>query len=202
MDTKTDWDLHGSYFEACNCKTACPCVWLQPPSEANCKLLVAWHIESGHLNSEKLDNLNIALACFSPGHMADGNWQAALYVDERASDKQFDAITQIFAGKIGGHPAILMSFVTEVWGIKKVKIDYQEEGNKRRLFIPDIAQAEVESIQGIKGGDATIDNPPLCVVASHPAVVAKSINYEYQDYAHAWKFTERNSYYSLFHYHP
>ena len=134
--------------------------------------------------------------------MKDGNWQAALYVDERASEKQFDAITQIFAGKLGGHPAILMGFVTEVWGIKKVKIDYQKEGNKRRLFIPDIAQAEVESIQGIKGGDATIDNPPLCVVASHPTVVAKSINYEYQDYANVWKFTERNSYYSLFNYRP
>ena len=116
MDTKTDWDIHGSYFEACNCMPACPCVWLQPPSEGNCKLLVAWHIDSGHLNNEKLDNLNIALACFSPGHMVDGNWQAALYVDERASDKQFDAITQIFAGKIGGHPAILMGFVTEGLG--------------------------------------------------------------------------------------
>ncbi|MEK6736727.1 MAG: DUF1326 domain-containing protein, partial [Pseudomonadota bacterium] len=41
MNTTNHWSLQGSYFEACNCETACPCVWLQPPSEGNCKLLVA-----------------------------------------------------------------------------------------------------------------------------------------------------------------
>ncbi len=202
MSTTTDWNLQGGYFEACNCETACPCVWLQAPSEGNCKLLVAWHIDTGHLNGEKLDDLNVVLACFSPGHMKDGNWQAALYVDERASDAQFDAITQIFAGKQGGHPAMLMSFVTEVWGIKKVKIDYQEQGNKRQLTIPEIAQVNIESIQGIKGGEATVSNPPLCVVPSHPSVVAKSSKYEYHDYDKSWEFTERNGYYSAFTYQP
>ncbi|MDO8335120.1 MAG: DUF1326 domain-containing protein [Nitrosomonas sp.] len=202
MNTITNWNLQGSYFETCNCETACPCVWLQPPSEGNCKLLVAWHIDSGHLNDEKLDDLNVALACYSPGHMKEGNWQAALYVDERATDAQFDAITQIFAGKQGGHPAILMSFVTEVWGIKRVKIDFKMQDNQRQLIIPDIAQATIESVQGIKGGDAAIDNPPLCVVPSHPAVVAKSRQYQYQDYDRAWKFTERNGFYSPFIYQP
>ena len=202
MSETTNWNLQGGYFETCNCETSCPCIWLQPPSEGNCKLLVAWHIEVGHLNSESLSGLNVALACYSPGHMKDGNWQAALYVDERATDAQFDAITQIFAGKQGGHPAILMSFVTEVLGVKKVKIDYQENGNKRQLNIPGIAQAEIESIQGIGGGDSTVNNPPLCVVPSHSSVVAKSNKYEYQDYDKNWQFTERNGFYSPFTYQP
>lgn len=202
MNTTTDWRLQGGYFETCNCETACPCVWLQPPSEGNCKLLVAWHIDTGHFNGESLSELNVALACYSPGHMKEGNWQAALYVDERASDVQFDAITQIFAGKQGGHPGILMSFVSEVLGVKKVRIDYQEQGNRRQITIPEIAQAEIESIQGINGGYSTIDNPPLCVVASHPAVVSRSINYQYQDYDKIWKFSDRNGYFSPFTYQP
>lgn len=202
MNKTTNWSLQGGYFETCNCVTSCPCIWLQPPSEGNCKLLVAWHIESGHLDSQSLDGLNVALACYSPGHMKDGNWQAALYVDERADETQFNAITQIFSGQQGGHPALLMSFVSEVLGAKKVRIDYQEQGNKRQLSIPGIAQAEIEGIQGIKGGEATIDNPPLCVVTSHPAVVARSSNYQYQDYDKVWKFTERNGFYSPFVYQP
>lgn len=202
MNKTIDWRLQGDYFETCNCETACPCVWLQPPSEGNCKLMVAWHIDGGHFNDQSLEGLNVALACYSPGHMKDGNWQAALYVDEQADDQQFDAITQIFGGKQGGHPAILMSFVSEVLGIKKVKIDFQVQGNKRQLRIPDIAQAEIESIQGIKGGDATIENPPLCVVPSHPAVVARSKKYQYTDYDKAWKFTDRNGYFSPFIYQP
>jgi len=117
-DTK-NWNLQGSYFETCNCETACPCIWLQPPTTGDCKLLVAWHIDQGYLDNQSLDGLNVALACYSPGNMIDGNWQAALYVDERADDGQVDALVQIFGGRQGGHPAILMSFVGEVLGVKK-----------------------------------------------------------------------------------
>lgn len=202
MSETKNWNLQGSYFETCNCETACPCVWLKPPTEGNCKLLVAWHIEHGYLNDQALDGLNVALACYSPGHMKDGNWQAALYVDERATDPQFDAIVQIFSGQQGGHPAILMSFVTEVLGMKRVKIDYQEQDGQRRLVIPDIAQAEIESIEGITGGQATINNPPLCVVTSHPTVVARSKNYRYKDYDKDWTFSDRNGYFSAFVYQP
>jgi hypothetical protein len=202
MTDTINWQLTGSYFETCNCETACPCVWLNSPTEGDCKLLVAWHIENGHLDELSLDGLNVALACYSPGDMKEGNWQAALYIDERADDHQLAAITEIFSGQLGGHPSILMSFVSEVLGIKKVRIDYQEQGGTRSLIIPEIAQAEIESIEGISGGLAKIENPPLCVVPSHPAVVARSKQFQYHDYEHDWQFTERNGYYSPFVYHP
>ena len=202
MTEKIDWQLQGSYFETCNCETSCPCIWLQDRSEGDCKLLVAWHIETGHLADQSLDNLNVALACYALGNMKEGNWQAALYIDERANDAQVDAITQIFSGQQGGHLAILMSFVSEVLGIKRVKIDYQEDGKKRRMSIPGIAQAEIESIQGITGEESMISNPPLCVVSSHPAIVAKSNQYQYQDFDKDWQFSDRNGYYSAFIYQP
>ena len=202
MNEKISWKIEGSYFETCNCETACPCVWLQPPSEGNCKLLVAWHIDDGHFAKQTLNNLNIALACYAPGNMKEGNWQAALYIDERADKDQFDAITQIFSGQQGGHLEILMSFVSEVLGIQKVKIDYKEDGNKRFMSIPGIAQAEIEAIQGITGASSSISNPPLCVVSSHPATVAKSNQYQYQDFDKNWQFSDRNGYYSPFIYQP
>ena len=202
MSETKKWQLQGSYFETCNCATACPCVWLQAPTEGDCKLLVAWHIDSGYLENQTLDNLNVALACYAPGNMQEGNWQAALYIDEQADDAQFDAITQIFSGQQGGHLAILMSFVSDVLGIKKVKIDYHEDGNKRLMSIPGIAQAEIEAIQGITGAESSINNPPLCVVSSHPSTVAKSKQYQYQDYDKNWQFSDRNGYFSPFIYHP
>ena len=198
MTEKTNWKLEGSYFETCNCETACPCVWLQDPSEGDCKLLVAWHIKSGLFAKQALDNLNVALACYAPGNMKDGNWQAALYIDDQADDAQFDAITQIFSGQQGGHLAILMSFVSNVLGIQKVKIDYKEDGKKRFMSIPGIAQAEIEAIQGITGASSSINNPPLCVVSSHAATVAKSNQYQYKDFDKNWQFNDRNGYYSPF----
>jgi len=202
MSEKINWKLQGSYFETCNCEVACPCVWLQPPSEGDCKLLVAWHIDEGYFAEQSLNNLNVALACYAPGNMKEGNWQAALYIDERANAAQFDAITQIFSGQQSGHLEILMSFVSEVLGGKKVKIDYRAESGKHFLSIPDIARVEIENIQGITGGQSLITNPPLCVVTSHPATVAKSKQYHYKDYDKNWEFNDRNGYCSPFIYEP
>lgn len=197
-----DWRLEGRYFETCNCEVACPCIWLQPPSEGECKLLVAWHIDKGHLNNVHLNNLNVVLACYAPDNMIKGGWSAALYIDERADDSQTEAIQTIFTGQVGGHLQVLLGFVGEVWGIKRVPMHYRESGDSRSLSIPGIAEAEIQSIQGITGGEAQISTPPLCVVTSHPATVAKSKQFSYQDYDKDWSFSERNGYHSAFTYQP
>ncbi len=203
MDTHyPDWRLQGRYFETCNCAVACPCVWLQPPSEGECKLLVAWHIDEGHMENTRLDGLNVALACHAPENMIKGGWSAALYIDDRADSEQTVAIQRIFSGQVGGHPSVLLGFVGEIWGIRQVAIEYEEKGDSRRLSIPGIAEAEIQSIQGLRGGESHIDNPPLCVVTSHPSTVAKSTRYRYQDHGQDWEFSERNSYHSAFVYKP
>lgn len=51
-------------------------------------MLAAWHIEQGYGDGATLDGLNVALACHAPGHMKEGNWRAALYLDERADEAQ------------------------------------------------------------------------------------------------------------------
>ncbi len=34
------WQAKGDYFETCNCETLCPCIFLSPPTEGNCTVLV------------------------------------------------------------------------------------------------------------------------------------------------------------------
>ena len=87
------------------------------------------------------------------------------------------------------------------WSDVQIEV-WDATGNKRQLVIPGIAQAEIEAINGIRGGNATIDNPPLCVVTSDPAVVSRSTRYQYRDYDKDWKFTDRNGFYSPFTYQP
>src|SRR5580704_9606157 len=41
----TSWKIAGSYFEACNCEVACPCVFTSPPTGGECTVLIAWHID-------------------------------------------------------------------------------------------------------------------------------------------------------------
>ena len=92
-------NFSGTYFETCNCEVACPCVFLGSPSSADCTVLIAWHIDQGGFGDTKLDGLNAVLAVHSPGHMLKTKWQVALYLDQRASPPQAEALGKIFSGQ-------------------------------------------------------------------------------------------------------
>jgi hypothetical protein len=194
------WQLKGTYFETCNCDVACPCVFLSRPTEGECRVLVAWHVDQGKDGDVDLSGLNVAMAIHSPGHMMQTKWRAALYLDERASDQQRQALTRIFAGQAGGHPEALASFVGDVLGVANVRIDYQATGKKRSLSIPDVVDAEIEAIEGQGGGDVTISGHPLCVAPGEPAVVARSKRLDYTDHHMTWSISDGNGFYSPFAY--
>lgn len=194
------WDLAGTYFETCNCEVACPCVFHSPPSMGQCTVLVAWHVDRGQFDGVLLNDLNVALAVHSPGNMIHGNWQAALYIDDRATTGQKDALMRIFTGQAGGHPAMLVSLVTQFLGAKSMPIEYQAQGKRRSLRIPGVAEAEIEALSGQDGAEATISGHPLCIAPGHPAVVAKSKRLSYRDYDFRWEISDRNGFYSAFAY--
>jgi hypothetical protein len=194
------WQLKGTYFETCNCAVSCPCVMLSAPTEGECRVLIAWHVDQGKDDQLDLGGLNVAMAVHSPGHMLQTKWEAALYLDERASAAQKDALTRIFAGKAGGHPSVLASFVDQVLGVAAVRIDYQAAGRRRSLSIPGIAEADIEAIDGQGGAEVTISGHPLCVAPGEPVVVAKSKRLDYTDHQQTWAISERNGFYSPFAY--
>ena len=82
------WSIEGTYIEACNCEVACPCIFLSPPTEGECKVVVGWHIDKGHHGDAVLDGLNAALIAYAPGNMKDDQWTVALYLDDRGDDQQ------------------------------------------------------------------------------------------------------------------
>lgn len=194
------WKLDGAYMEACNCRSACPCVFLSAPSEGECTALVAWHIGTGHYGDVKLDGLNVAAAIHSPGNMAESKWRLALYLDDRASDDQKEALIKIFSGQSGGHPATLAGLVGEVLGVRSVPIDYNSEGKRHSLRIGDVGRVESESITGQNESEVLVSNPPLAVAPGFPQVCDRSSEVNYRDYGYDWNITERNGFHSPFTY--
>jgi len=192
------WKIAGSYFEACNCEVACPCVFTSPPTSGECTLLVAWHIDEGRFGDLELDGLNAALAVHSPGHMLQVKWRVALYVDERANQNQQDALAQIFSGQAGGPLAALAPLIGEVLGVKAAPIEYRSEGKQRRLRLGDVGAAEVEGLPGQDGGEVTIGNHPVTVVPAFPAVVAKSKRMSFRDHGLNWEVSNKNGFFSPF----
>jgi hypothetical protein len=194
------WDLTGSYFETCNCNVACPCIFLSPPTEGECTVLVGWHIDKGRYDNTKLDGLNVALAVHSPGTMVATKWKAALYFDNTASEDQKNALMQIFTGQAGGHPAVLVSFVGEVLGVKSVGIDYRANGKHRSLKIDGVVEAEIEAFSGAGGEDVTVSGHPLAIAPGYAATAATSKKLNYHDYGLHWEVSERNGFFSPFAY--
>src|SRR6516162_1675367 len=195
-----NWSLSGSYFEACSCEVVCPCIFESAPSHGDCSVLYAWHIEKGQWNGSVLDGLNVALAAYAGGHMQQVKWLASLYLDERATEPQRQALEAIFTGKSGGHPAVLVGFFEGFIDVKSVPIEYRAHGKERAIRIADLITADVKAICGQQNGDAIVQGHPLCLAPGEPFVVARSKAVVLRDHW-TWDFGGSAGGYSAFKYH-
>ncbi|MDF0749162.1 DUF1326 domain-containing protein [Marinobacter sp. 71-i] len=196
----TEWKMQGEYLESCTCRGACPCIYLEPPTEGDCTAMVGWHIKNGHYGEVTLDNLNIAVVLNAPGPMAEGNWKAVLYIDERADEQQQEALGAVFGGKAGGHPEILASMIGEVLAVEKHPIGFVIEKGHRHLTIGESHEARINAIEGQDGRDVTINAHPFAVAPGHSLVVAKSRSLRHQSHGLQMNLSGRTALYSPFEY--
>jgi hypothetical protein len=160
------WKLEGDYFEGCNCKSICPCIFLGDPTEGNCHLTTAWHIQRGNYNDTNLDGLNVVGVFNTPGNMATGpKWKGALYLDQTATTEQSEALTKIYSGQAGGFFAAFSNFIGEILGVKSVPIEFNVEGKRRWLHIKDSLELEIEGVTGIDPDkESRVVNPAFSAV--------------------------------------
>lgn len=194
------WSIAGAYFESCNCDAACPCLFLSPPTEADCTALVGWHIEEGAHDEVTLSGLNVALAVHSAGHMATTPWTVAVYIDDRADAAQHASLMKIFGGQAGGHPARLAGHIGSIAGVRSVPIRFTAEGGRHTLEIPGIADVAMQAVTGQGDGPVTIQGHPLCIAPGFPATVSRSSKLSYSDHGMAWSLTDKTGVFSPFAY--
>ena len=194
------WKVSGTYFEACNCAAACPCVFLSAPTEGACTAIIAWHIDQGSSGEVKLNGLNAVMLIYTPGHMLQTKWKVALYLDENASADQHKALGAIFSGQAGGHLATLGPLIGEVMGVKAVPIQYSAKGKERSLRIPDLAEVDIEALEGQGGATVTIDHHPFTPVPGQTAVVSTSKRLSIHDHGISLELNGKNGFYSPFAY--
>ena len=90
--------------------------------------------------------------------MARGNWKAAVFIDDRASDAAYDGLVDIFSGKARGTTGLFSVLVAEFLGAERAEITYENEGKTRRLMVGKKIQGEVVPVEGHKGEDIVITN--------------------------------------------
>lgn len=95
----TPWHIKGPQFVTCNCDYGCPCQFNALPTHGHCNAFSAGEIESGKHGDVALDGLRWACVLKWPGPIHEGNGEAQMIVDSRASEAQREALLQILAGE-------------------------------------------------------------------------------------------------------
>jgi hypothetical protein len=163
------WSIEGEYFENCSCTVACPCIFssnppfTSEPTEGACEVTFAFRVDRGRFGDLSLDGLHAAMAARTPGPMIEGNWAVALYVDERADERQRAALGAIFSGAAGGVMGAFAPLVGQVLGVAAVPIRYAVDGKRRSVEVGDVMTMAVRPIGSAMGPDAE-----MVAVNAHP----------------------------------
>lgn len=186
----TEWAIKGELFLNCSCDVFCPCVislGAHPPTEGHCHAWMAIAIDEGNYEGEDISGLNIGLLVDIPGRMAEGNWKVAAYVDERASEKAYDGILQIFSGAAGGTTGLFTMLVSEIIGAERAPVEIIRDGTKRSIMIGRKIQGEIEMLSGKD------DAHPVMVSNSKywmgpDIIAAQGVKSRVRDYGRIWDF--------------
>lgn len=191
--------VEGDYFEVCNCDVSCNCVWLGPATQDHCDLLLAWHVASGDKDGVDLSGLNAVMAVHSPKQMTEGGWKVALYLDDRASGEQSQALGAVFSGGAGGHLAGLGPLIGEVVGAAPATITFEKEGNSLHAEVAGALAMSSDQLTGMDGEQpAVIANAPFGAV-TQPVRQARSKGVSYHGHWTA-DFSGTNSFVTDFRY--
>jgi hypothetical protein len=140
------WKVQGDWFDTCNCSVPCPCTFAQPPTGDVCEGVLAWHIREGFYGDVSLDGLNVMALGVFKGNIWEGQTKAtmAMFIDERADERQREALQMIFGGRVGGWPGTFASFIGEVRGMEFAHIDFHVDDDLAswRAEIPGKVSAE------------------------------------------------------------
>jgi hypothetical protein len=170
-----------------------------PADSERCVVPMICHIREGFFNDVALDGLNFVMMIDAPAVMLEGNWRAALYIDERADEDQRGAIQAILSGNHGGVPQALSGLIGEQLGVKYVPITFEHSGLRWRSEVPGIMEFEVE---GITAPDS--DQVMEVINVGHPMgsnlPIAKSLRGRYndKDFDFAFDNTGKNGHYREF----
>ncbi len=146
------WKLKGTVLVACNCDYGCPCNFNAPPSTGDCEGGWVWHIEEGRYGDVDLAGLTIALFADWPGAIHEGDGKAVAYYDERADERQREALEALARGESGGPWGIFIN-TYELLRVEPTSFDLEVKDARSRFKIGEFAELQMEPIRNPVTGE-------------------------------------------------
>lgn len=189
------WALKGELILNCSCTVFCPCVislGKHAPTEGQCQGWAGVRIDQGHSGDTDLSGLNVALLLDIPGNMGRGNWTAAAFIDERASDAAFEKLSNIFSGKARGTTGLFSVLVSTFLGAERAPVSFEREGEKRRLVVPKKIMGEVVPIGGKEPGQGVVVKNSEYWIGPD-IIVAQATQGRVRAFGRVWDFDGRSA---------
>jgi hypothetical protein len=162
------WNVKGTYFETCSCDFVCGCTanLTHGATYDRCRVTLVFNIAEGEVEGTSVAGRKVAAICDTPKVMTDGNWRIGVFIDDQATDEQFDKLVAVFGGQLGGPMAGLVPLIGEMLGAERAPFEVREEGLTHSVKIGDSIEFEIEDVVpfGVETG-----KPARLVGIFHPA---------------------------------
>jgi hypothetical protein len=158
--------MEGPWFKNCNCNPGCPCDFNQFPTHDHCEGIVAMRIDKGRFDDVDLSGLHWAGVVRWPGAMHEGNGELQPIFDEKANDKQRNALGEVLSGR---HGDTLMEIIAAVCPnvhppiFAPFEFTFDLDSREGRMKAGSVLMTEVETLRGF--GDPP---PPYRIVVTIP----------------------------------
>jgi hypothetical protein len=112
------WHISGDYFESCNCEAICPCrtVGDVPGGRSTygiCFGVLSWLVRDGEARGVPLDGLAAAFTIRYDDDEPRSPWSFVVYIDERGTEEQREALAAILTGRFGGESVLKLPWVSK-----------------------------------------------------------------------------------------
>ena len=193
--TGQGYQLEGTLLEVCSCDTLCPCWIGEDPDNGTCDSVVAYGLDTGTIRGIDVSGLSLVNVVHIPGNVLAGNWRAAMYISEEATDDQMNAILDAFSGKLGGPLADLAQLIGEVVAVERAPITHTIEDGAGTLKVGDKVDCAMAPYRGPDGSITTLNNSIFSTVPGAPAYVAKASHERINipEHGYQWDLEDKNA---------
>lgn len=152
MASFIDWQLRGSGVDLCNCAYGCPCQFNALPTHGSCQATVGYHITQGHFAETSLDDLHVVTTWHWPGAVHEGQGQCQVFIDERASPAQREALLTILTGGEQEPTSFFAIFASTVETMHEaqfapVKVRIDRQALTASIQVPGVIEGQAEPIR-------------------------------------------------------
>jgi hypothetical protein len=150
---KTAYRVKAESIEACNCQHGCNCQFAGYPNEGKCEFIVGYEVKDGRFGNVSLKGVRAVVAAKYPKAIHEGHGHVVLFVDDKASQEQVNALTTILSGKMGGMPwEALAGTIEHFDGPIRKPVEITISGERSQLRVPGAVELRLTPLRDAVSG--------------------------------------------------